>query len=228
MSSRSSGACVSNTRSLAVALALSVGTSAWGQDARPAPLPALVPSDPLLVEATAGPLASPQSIPLVTGSSQSALPQLSSPAIVSITSIDQLLQMEPSALDDLYRRSPAAAVPAGKVKGRVLKYPGTRLAKPASRVARLVWQGKVFKGDEAMAVNRFFGLRMIEGRLYQGESWLDGGPALILDYQGTSRVYNAYRDEIREVGPGLYLGLMYERIQPQPKFKMYFALDARP
>lgn len=181
-----------------------------------------------MVEATVEGLASPQSIPLVTGSSQSTHPLTSSPAIVSITSIDQLLQMEPAALDELYRRSPAASVPAGKVKGRVLKYPGTRLAKPASRVARLVWQGKVFKNDQAMAVNRFFGLRVIKGRLYQGESWLDGAPALILDYQGTSRLYNAYRDEIREVAPGLYLGLMYERTQPSPKFKMYFALDARP
>ena len=43
-----------------------------------------------------------------------------------------------------------------------------------SRGARLVWQGKLIEPDQATAVNRFFGMKMIRGQLYQGPSWLDG------------------------------------------------------
>jgi hypothetical protein len=50
---------------------------------------------------------------------------------------------------------------------------------------------------------------------------------LILDYSRTSRVYAQYRDEIRQVGPGLYLGVMHARTAPQPTFKTYFALADR-
>ena len=51
---------------------------------------------------------------------------------------------------------------------------------------------------------------------------------MILDYEGTSKVYGHYRDEIREVAPGLYLGLMYDRTTNPASLKMYFAFDADP
>jgi hypothetical protein len=54
---------------------------------------------------------------------------------------------------------------------------------------------------------------------------MDGRPALIIDYSRTSHVYARYRDEIRQVGPGLYLGLMYTRTAPQPTLKTYFLLE---
>lgn len=91
-----------------------------------------------------------------------------------------------------------------------------------------MWQGKVFHPEDSTAINRFFGVRMIRGRLYSAPSWMDGRPSLILDYQDTSWVYGKYRDEIRQVAPGVYLGLMYERATPRPTFKMYFALETLP
>jgi hypothetical protein len=139
--------------------------------------------------------------------------------------IGQLVRLSPGELDDLYARGTPAPMLDGKVRGRAVVLPGKRLAGPASAVARLVWQGKVFHAADATATNRFFGIRAIQGRLYHGDSWRDGRPALILDYQGTSRVYARYRDEIRQVAPSLYLGLMYERTCPQPTFSMYFALE---
>jgi hypothetical protein len=91
-----------------------------------------------------------------------------------------------------------------------------------------MWQGKIFDESGNSAVNKFFGLKVIRANVYCAESWRDGRPALILDYSETSRLYAPYRDEIREVAPGLYLGLMYERTSPAPKLKMYFVLEARP
>jgi hypothetical protein len=93
---------------------------------------------------------------------------------------------------------------------------------------RLVWQGKIFDSGSPAAVNRFFGLPIVRAQVYQAESWLDGGPSLVLDYSQTSRVYAQNRDEIRQVAPGLFLGLMYERTVPQPTLRMYFVLEAQP
>lgn len=142
-----------------------------------------------------------------------------------VRSLDELVRLDPVALEALYRQSPPAAIPSGRVTGRPVILPGSLIAVPASKVGRAVWQGKIFDQENGIAVNRFFGVRAIQGELYYAESWLDGGPALILDYERTSRVYGQYRDELREVAPGLILGLMYDRRPPCPKRTRFFALE---
>lgn len=97
-----------------------------------------------------------------------------------------------------------------------------------SRAARVVWQGKVFSDDGTSAINRFFGIQIIRGKVSQGISWLDGRPSLLLDYQGTSLLYGRYRDEIRQVAPGLYLGVMFTRTSRGVEFNKYFAFETRP
>jgi hypothetical protein len=96
-----------------------------------------------------------------------------------------------------------------------------------SRGARIFWQGKVFEPGGNAAVNRFFGMRIIRGQVFEGPSWLDGQPSLVLDYSQTSRVYANNRDEIREIAPGLFLGLMYDRTTAPPGLQMYFALQSQ-
>ena len=139
--------------------------------------------------------------------------------------LDQLLGMTPAQIENVYRQGTAVAIPAGRVRGTALLAPGTRRARAVSRGSRLLWQGKVIEQGEATAVNRFFGVRVIRGQLYQGPSWLDGGPSLVLDYSQTSRIYADNRDEIRQVAPGLFLGLMYNRTTSPPELQMYFALE---
>lgn len=147
---------------------------------------------------------------------------------MTVHSIEQLVRMSPQELDALYQCATVGPVPAGKVRGRIIIYPGKALAVPFSKAARLVWQGKIFGRSGDTVVNKFFGVRAIKGNVYQGESWRDGRPSLIIDYSETSLLYANYRDEIRQVAPGLYLGLMYARTRPQPTFKMYFALECGP
>jgi hypothetical protein len=143
-------------------------------------------------------------------------------------SVDRLLQMNGQELDALYRQGVAAGVPAGRVRGTALLAPGTRRNGTMALGTRLVWQGKVFGPDGASAVNRFFGLQVVRAQVYQDVSWHDGAPSLILDYSNTSRIYARYRDEIRQVAPGLFLGLMYARPTPRPTLRMYFALEVQP
>jgi hypothetical protein len=140
---------------------------------------------------------------------------------------DGIVRMSSWQLEQLYRAAPPGRVPHGPVRGIPIVAPGRSVGPAASRAGRLVWQGKDFDGGGGTAVNRFFGIKAVRGRLYQGTSWLDGRPSLVLDYQDTSLVYRRYRDEIREVAPGLYLGAMFSRTQPQPTFTRYFAFEAR-
>jgi len=149
-------------------------------------------------------------------------------AASNTVTLDGLLRMSPAELETVYRQGTMAAVPEGRIRGTALLAPGTRRARSLSRGARLVWQGKVFEPGQNTAVNRFFGLRLVRAQVYQGPSWLDGQPSLVLDYSQTSRIYADNRDEIRQVAPGLLLGLMYDRTTAPPGLQMYFALEARP
>ncbi len=142
--------------------------------------------------------------------------------------VDQLLQMSPAQLNAIYQQGVAAGIPEGPIKGTAILSPGTKRTRALSRGARLMWQGKVIEHGQTTAVNRFFGVPIIRGQLYSGTSWLDGRPSLILDYVQTSTLYADNRDEIRLVGPGLYLGLMYDRTTAPPHLSMYFALEAHP
>lgn len=205
----------------------SPGASAEGPSYAPLQPPVAIQEIPQ----TGGPspqvvLPSPQSAPGEQPGGGSCMSNVAVGVNVPISSLKQLVRMSGPELDQLYRQSSAGAIPTGKVTGRVIMYPGTKMAAPASRVARMMWQGKIFHEDGTTAVNKFFGVRIIKGKLYYGESWMDGRPSLILDYRDTSLLYAPYRDEIREVAPGLFLGLMYSRTTPQPTFKMYFALEA--
>ncbi len=143
-------------------------------------------------------------------------------------SVDQLLRMSGPELDALYRQGSVAGIPPGRVRGTAILAPGTRRNEAMARGTRLVWQGKVFDPAESSAVNRFFGLRIVRAQAYQEQSWLDGAPTLVLDYSRTSRIYAQNRDEIRQIAPGVLLGLMYARTTPQPTLRMYFVLEVQP
>jgi hypothetical protein len=164
-----------------------------------------------------------QATPQAPGGPWLASPQGGAPGI---TAIEQLVQLSPQELDAIYRQAGVGAIPDGKVRGRAIVKPGTKLAVPLSKATKVLWQGKVFDCANGGAVNKFFGLRMIRGQVYYGESWLDGGPAIILDYSQTSRIYARNRDEIRQVAPGLFLGLMYDRTTSPPRLSLFFALEA--
>jgi len=139
--------------------------------------------------------------------------------------MQQLVRMSNADLTALYMASPPGSVPSGYTPGRSIKNPGSRRTVLNSRATRLVWQGKIFRDDGTM-VNRLFGVgRAIPAEVYMGHSLLDGQPSLIFDYS-KSRLWPDVRDEVREVSPGLYLGIMY-RGRGQMEQKQFFTLDAR-
>jgi hypothetical protein len=126
--------------------------------------------------------------------------------------VEQLLQMTQSQLDDVFRASPAGPIPQGDVDGTVLIAPGTPLSDTAARLIHLIaWQGKVFDAASGTLRNKILpeGEQAIVAQVYRAASWFDGQECIVLDYSRTSLVAHWIRDEIRLVAPGLYLGLVF-------------------
>jgi hypothetical protein len=139
--------------------------------------------------------------------------------------MNDLVRMPAADLQALFMASPAASVPGGAVDGRAIKNPGSRRTAANSRLTGVVWKGKEFRSNGTMVNRLFGGLKAIPADVYVSESLMDGQPALVLDYS-RSRLWPTVRDEVREVSPGLYLGIMYRGGAPMNP-PMFFTLDAR-
>jgi hypothetical protein len=125
---------------------------------------------------------------------------------------EKLMAMSQSQLDDLFKASPAGDIPNGPAKGTAIIAPGTAYT---SSVAEMInhfgWQGKVFDAQKGVLKNKIlaFGLEAIVAKVYKGKSWLDDKECIVLDYSETSLIAQWVRDEIRQIGPGFYLGKVY-------------------
>jgi hypothetical protein len=126
---------------------------------------------------------------------------------------DDLVNMSRKELDELFRRSPSGEIPDGEANGQVLiGAENDTVSDTAAKVAHLVaWQGKVFDREKGELLNKIgpFGLKAIRAKVYKEPSWFDEKETIVLDYSDTSLVAHWIRDEIREVAPRLYLGLVF-------------------
>jgi hypothetical protein len=115
-------------------------------------------------------------------------------------------------LDVAFRSSPAGETPAGELRGTVLLFPGSRFCRVIATIAYWVgWQGKRVDPDRRGLVNRISPLRLpaIRAKVYHGQSWVDDEECIVIDYSKTSFVARMVRDEIRLVGPSLFLGVVW-------------------
>ena len=126
--------------------------------------------------------------------------------------VDQLLKMSQAQLDDLFRASPAGDIPSGVANGTAIIAPGTQYSRPiAELINYFAWEGKVFDSETGTLKNRLLGgaFQAIIAKVYKAPSWFDNKECIVLDYSQTSVVAHWIRDEIRLIGPGFYLGLVY-------------------
>jgi hypothetical protein len=157
--------------------------------------------------------------------------------------LDDLAMMKPAALGELYRsaRTPTLPTLNGDLVGRMLAVPALPrwLAGPLRRFAAWTafpWRGKSFSArDDAggEGINRVFGdrtpRRWFRFHTFIARSRAGAFDAFQLDYDnpGNPALIRAIKDEVREVAPGLYLGLAYFMWRKKPRLVLYFAL-ARP
>ena len=138
---------------------------------------------------------------------------------------DHLARSSWAELECVYRSADVGAIPCGFHAGTAVYPDGARIRGAA---ANALWQGKHFRCGEML--NQWSGFKAIKADVYAGRSWLDGGPATVLDYRESSFVWRRVRDEIREVAPGVYLGVMFReprrRAPPgsRPEIQAFFVL----
>ena len=126
--------------------------------------------------------------------------------------VQQLLKMSQAQLDELFTASAAGEIPDGEASGTAIVAPGTTYTEDvASLINHFAWQGKTFDSKKGVLRNRILplGLSAIIAKVYKAPSWLDGKECIVLDYSDTSLVAHWIRDEIRQIGPHLYLGKVY-------------------
>lgn len=125
--------------------------------------------------------------------------------------IETLLQCTQRELDELFAAATPGPMPDGEGEGTVIIATGTSITGLVAPALRLLWQGKILDREGGTLKNRItpLGVPLIAARLDRGRSRLDGRPVTVLDYSKTSLVARAIRDEIRQVAPGLYLGVVY-------------------
>jgi hypothetical protein len=140
--------------------------------------------------------------------------------------VQDLLRMSNDELEELFRQSPAGEIRDGDADGTVLMAPGTGVSFVAARILRLVaWQGKMFDRQKGELRNKVgpFGWKLVRAKVYREASWFDARETIVLDYSKTSFVARLIRDEIREVSPGLYLGLVFWKRTKVALFALKFA-----
>ena len=144
------------------------------------------------------------------------------------TTVQDLHRQTGSELDQLFAAAPAGNLPTGLGRGTALILTNTFMSRFLSGWARLgAWKGKQFANDGASLRNLIspFGIKAIKAAVYVGPSRIDDRPCVVLDYSQTSFVARPIRDEIREVAPNLYLGMVF---LGQRKLPVRFALAFTP
>ena len=131
---------------------------------------------------------------------------------VSLTDPPALIGDTADQLAKIFGSGVAGAIPNGRGKGTVLIGTGGPLARLAAALAyALAWRGKVVNAREGRLKNLVtpLAIRAIEAAVYKQDSWYDGETCIVLDYSKTSFVARRIRDEIREIAPGVFLGLVF-------------------
>jgi len=141
---------------------------------------------------------------------------------------ESLSRMSRSELEAIYRGAATSSMPSGFVRGRVLHMNGP-MANVRERTGNAAWRGKTFDPAGGAMVNKWlFGFDAVKARVEPGTSWLDGEPSLIADYRGVTKViWRDMRDEIREVAPGLWLGIAFHGDHRRPGYAALFALESK-
>ncbi|HEV2842407.1 MAG TPA: hypothetical protein VGW39_13875 [Chthoniobacterales bacterium] len=124
----------------------------------------------------------------------------------------EFLTMSGEQLDEIFRNSPAGEIPRGESDGTAIVASGTKVSDNIARfVNHFGWQGKVFDPERGELRNKILplGHKLIVAKVYKDKSWFDGKECIVLDYSKTSLLAKWIRDEIREVSPGIYLGIVY-------------------
>jgi hypothetical protein len=145
------------------------------------------------------------------------------------TDAHDALGLSADELDRLFEKSEAGAIPRGRGAGTALAGTASQFARPFAKVASVFWQGKRFEAlhDELRNLITRAELPAFRARVREEPSLVDGRPCIVLDYSKTSWLARPIRDEIRQVAPGEFLGIVFVFGRRVPlRFWLHFSTAA--
>lgn len=138
--------------------------------------------------------------------------------------LDDLKRLSRAQLIELFKRSEMGRPLDGTAKGQMVDLTD-KLPRLKMRIANSLWNGKTARASDGYFINRWtFRSDWISSHYSIGPSWIDGKPAVIMEYPPKTPLFWNMHDELREVAPGLYLGPVFERF-PCPKFRGFIGLQ---
>ena len=137
----------------------------------------------------------------------------------------RLQKLCPAELEALFREAEVGTPPTGRLRGRLLYLNDRNLPRLKVGISNALWRGK-YADEDGYFANRWVGnVALIDSHYVIGPSWLDGRPAVLMEYPKGTPLFANIHDEVREVAPGVYLGPVYERC-PCRKLRGFVALEA--
>jgi hypothetical protein len=141
-----------------------------------------------------------------------------------VASLRDLRYMNERELRNLYVQAPTGTRPLGYVRGAVLHLDRTLFPRVQIGLTRVIWRGKYF--TEQRFVNQWTGFRAIDSQVQEGPSYVDGRPCMILEYPPGTPFFGRMRDEVRQVGPNVYVAMVFEKTNP-PRFRGIIGLESQ-
>jgi hypothetical protein len=140
------------------------------------------------------------------------------------TSAAAVHEATPCCWEVLFREGTLGCGPLGPTRGTVL-YADGKHPRLKARLQGVIWKGKTFH-DDGTFINRWLGgVQAVSAAICVEPSWLDGQPCLVMQYAPDARVFGNVRDELRQIGPNMWLGRSYDAPTRQPK--NWFVLRGR-
>ena len=139
--------------------------------------------------------------------------------------LQDLTTMSQTELDDLFRRAPLGEIPDGDAERhghRRARHRARRTHPALGALARLAGQGRLPAAGLSVQQGRPTRLAPGQGARVRRAELVRRQPAIILDYSKTSLIAHKVRDEIREVSPGTFLGIVYFGTRKTINFVLQF------
>ena len=202
-----------------------------------------LPNDPALlsqlaVQAQADQAAHPVAgEPIANGEGADGKLEVCVPALNQPLALANIFSLCRDSLETMYKTNQHGPIPNGDTRGKASFNPGLLLSPFEQTVLRGFWSGKVFThhaDGSVTLINKTLIGRQFPAKVYIGKSLIDGGESIIIDYTEDADipfvgwVVASIRDEIRRVGPNLYLGYAFMKRGDGYVNVLPFALDASP
>jgi hypothetical protein len=130
------------------------------------------------------------------------------PAVAG-SSAAALREGDPCCWEVLFRKGTVGCDLHGPTQGTVLYADGNH-PRVKARLQGIVWKGKNFHDDGTFTNRWLGGVQAVSADTRVEPSWLDGEPCLVMQYAPNVPVFGNVRDELRQIGPDLWLGRSYD------------------